>query len=36
MTWLWEIFQFHGMEDAILYAACFDANAGVFEVMTGG
>ena len=27
--------QFHEREDAILYAACFDANAGVFEVMTG-
>ncbi|PIO66370.1 hypothetical protein TELCIR_11919 [Teladorsagia circumcincta] len=22
------------MEDAILYAACFDANAGIFEVLT--
>jgi len=26
-----EISQFFGMEDAILYAACFDANGGVFE-----
>ncbi|KAK6025135.1 hypothetical protein OSTOST_08977, partial [Ostertagia ostertagi] len=26
--------QFHGMEDAILYAACFDANGGIFEVLT--
>ena len=26
-----EIAQFFGMEDAILYAACFDANGGVFE-----
>jgi len=25
------IAQFFGMEDAILYAACFDANGGVFE-----
>jgi glycine C-acetyltransferase len=25
------ISQFFGMEDAILYAACFDANGGVFE-----
>uniref|UniRef100_A0A914EDY2 Aminotransferase class I/classII domain-containing protein n=1 Tax=Acrobeloides nanus TaxID=290746 RepID=A0A914EDY2_9BILA len=28
------IAKFHGREDAILYAACFDANAGVFEVLT--
>jgi glycine C-acetyltransferase len=26
-----KIAEFHGMEDAILYAACFDANAGFFE-----
>lgn len=26
--------EFHGREDAILYAACFDANAGIFEVLT--
>ncbi|MCL2738279.1 MAG: glycine C-acetyltransferase [Bacteroidales bacterium] len=26
-----EISQFFGMEDSILYAACFDANGGVFE-----
>ncbi|KAI6175726.1 Aminotran-1-2 domain-containing protein [Aphelenchoides bicaudatus] len=25
--------EFHGREDAILYAACFDANAGIFEVL---
>jgi len=25
------IAQFHGMEDAILYPSCFDANGGVFE-----
>src|SRR5690606_26868160 len=25
--------QFHGKEDAILYAACFDANAGLFETL---
>ncbi|CAB3406960.1 unnamed protein product [Caenorhabditis bovis] len=30
-----KIAEFHGTEDAILYAACFDANGGVFEVMTG-
>lgn len=24
--------KFHGRDDAILYAACFDANAGIFEV----
>ncbi|CAD5226787.1 unnamed protein product [Bursaphelenchus xylophilus] len=29
-----KIAQFHGREDCILYAACFDANAGVFEVLT--
>jgi glycine C-acetyltransferase len=23
------------MDDAILYAACFDANAGVFETLLG-
>jgi glycine C-acetyltransferase len=27
--------QFLGMEDAILYAACFDANGGVFEPLLG-
>src|SRR5688500_1441191 len=27
--------QFLGMEDAILYAACFDANGGVFEPLFG-
>jgi glycine C-acetyltransferase len=27
--------QFLGMEDAILYAACFDANGGVFEPLVG-
>jgi glycine C-acetyltransferase len=26
-----KIAEFHHMEDAILYAACFDANGGVFE-----
>ena len=26
---------FHGMEDTILYAACFDANGGVFEPLLG-
>ncbi|CAD5219656.1 unnamed protein product [Bursaphelenchus okinawaensis] len=29
-----KIAQFHGRDDCILYAACFDANAGVFEVLT--
>lgn len=28
-----KIASFHGKEDAILYASCFDANAGIFEVM---
>ena len=27
--------DFHGMEDTILYAACFDANGGVFEPLLG-
>ncbi|CAI4223827.1 unnamed protein product [Auanema sp. JU1783] len=30
-----KIAQFHGTEDTILYAACFDANAGIFEVLAG-
>lgn len=25
--------QFHGREDTILYASCFDANAGLFETL---
>ena len=29
------IAAFHGRDDAILYAACFDANAGIFEVLLG-
>lgn len=28
-----KISRFHGREDTILYASCFDANAGVFEVI---
>ncbi|XP_043512213.1 2-amino-3-ketobutyrate coenzyme A ligase, mitochondrial isoform X1 [Frieseomelitta varia] len=28
-----KIAQFHGREDAILYASCFDANAGLFEAL---
>ena len=28
-----KIARFHGREDAILYASCFDANAGLFEVL---
>lgn len=28
-----KISQFHGREDAILYASCFDANAGLFEAI---
>ena len=27
--------KFHGKEDSILYASCFDANAGIFEVLLG-
>ncbi|MEA4981735.1 MAG: glycine C-acetyltransferase [Paludibacter sp.] len=30
-----EISRFFGMEDTILYAACFDANGGVFEPLLG-
>uniref|UniRef100_A0A915Q5S0 Aminotransferase class I/classII domain-containing protein n=1 Tax=Setaria digitata TaxID=48799 RepID=A0A915Q5S0_9BILA len=26
--------KFHGREDAILYTSCFDANGGLFEVLT--
>lgn len=29
------IAQFLGMEDSILYAACFDANGGLFETLLG-
>ncbi|XP_053986302.1 2-amino-3-ketobutyrate coenzyme A ligase, mitochondrial [Hylaeus volcanicus] len=28
-----KIAKFHGREDAILYASCFDANAGLFETL---
>ena len=30
-----KVAEFLGMEDAILYAACFDANGGVFEPLLG-
>jgi len=30
-----QIAQFHGREDSILYASCFDANAGIFEQLLG-
>ncbi|KAK3103890.1 hypothetical protein FSP39_022684 [Pinctada imbricata] len=30
-----KIAKFHGKEDSILYASCFDANAGIFEVLLG-
>jgi hypothetical protein len=29
------IAAFHGMEDAILFPSCFDANAGIFEAILG-
>ncbi|MCA1778247.1 MAG: glycine C-acetyltransferase [Xanthomonadaceae bacterium] len=29
------IAEFHGKDDAILYAACFDANGGLFEPLLG-
>jgi 7-keto-8-aminopelargonate synthetase-like enzyme len=28
-----KISTFHGREDTILYASCFDANAGIFEAV---
>lgn len=28
-----KIARFHNREDAILYASCFDANAGLFETL---
>ncbi len=28
-----KVAEFHGREDAILYASCFDANAGIFETL---
>jgi 7-keto-8-aminopelargonate synthetase-like enzyme len=28
-----KIAAFHGKDDAILYASCFDANAGIFEAL---
>ena len=28
-----KVAELHNAEDAILYAACFDANAGIFEVV---
>jgi len=28
-----KISEFHGREDTILYASCFDANAGLFEIL---
>merc|ERR1711879_268954 len=30
-----QIADFHGREDAIIYPSCFDANAGLFEVLVG-
>lgn len=30
-----EIAKFHGLDDAILYPSCFDANAGLFEQILG-
>uniref|UniRef100_A0A0K2U504 Aminotransferase class I/classII large domain-containing protein n=2 Tax=Lepeophtheirus salmonis TaxID=72036 RepID=A0A0K2U504_LEPSM len=30
-----KISRFHGREDTILYASCFDANAGLFEKLLG-
>ena len=30
-----QISRFHGKEDTILYASCFDANAGLFEQLMG-
>lgn len=30
-----QLADFHGRDDAILYASCFDANAGIFECLLG-
>jgi 7-keto-8-aminopelargonate synthetase-like enzyme len=30
-----KIAKFHDREDCILYASCFDANAGIFETLLG-
>jgi len=30
-----KVAEFHGMESAILYPSCFDANAGLFEALLG-
>eukprot|EP00092_Neocalanus_flemingeri_P020694 GFUD01022425.1.p1 GENE.GFUD01022425.1~~GFUD01022425.1.p1 ORF type:complete len:426 (-),score=87.80 GFUD01022425.1:61-1338(-) len=30
-----KISKFHGREDSILYPSCFDANAGLFEIICG-
>jgi glycine C-acetyltransferase len=30
-----KVAEFHGMEDAILFPSCFDANAGIFEAILG-
>ena len=30
-----KIAKFHQKEDSILYASCFDANAGIFECLLG-
>lgn len=30
-----KIATFHNKDDAILYTSCFDANAGLFEVLLG-
>ncbi len=30
-----QLAHFHGMEDAILYGSCFDANGGIFEALLG-
>ena len=30
-----KVAKFHGREDSILYASCFDANAGIFECLLG-
>lgn len=30
-----KIAEFHGKEDSILYASCFDANGGIFEALLG-
>ena len=35
LVWPFVVVAFHGMDDAILFPSCFDANAGLFEALLG-